>query len=181
MRQASRPCTTWGTQVTPASTHSTVRFTNSRTRDGRQYEHAILKGEPLEGEEDLDCDDFDEGVAADPHPTGQAPPPGPPGPQTAINAASPPQVVNQDDVAVIEVEQSSVQDDSIIEQAEAGIGVEQPRIQDDSVVEHPDIRQAQVVSRRDGPIVPYIIFSDEDSAEEGNLYLSILPFCKSLL
>ena len=103
-------------------------------------------------------------------------PPGPPVPQIAIRASSPPQMVVQDDIAVIEV-----QDDSVIEQAEASIGVKQPRIQDDSMVEHPDIRQAQVVSRRDGPIVPYIIFSDEDSAEEGNLYLSILPFCKSLL
>ena len=99
-------------------------------------------------------------------------PPGPPGPQIAINAASPLQMVNQDDVAVIEVEQSWAQDDSIIEQ---------PRIQDDSMVEHPDIRQAQVVSRRDGPIVPYVDFSsDEDSAEEGNLYFLTLPFLKAL-
>ena len=105
-------------------------------------------------------------------------PPGPPVPQIAISAASSPQMVDQDDIAVIEVEQSLVQDDSIIEQAEAGIGVEQPRVQDDSVVEHPDIRQAGVVSRRDGPIVPYVIFSDEDSAEEGNLYFSTLPFFK---
>ena len=48
-------------------------------------------------------------------------PPGPPEPQIAIRAASPPQMVDQDDIAVIEVEQSSAQDDSIIEQAEASI------------------------------------------------------------
>ena len=95
-------------------------------------------------------------------------PPGPPQPQIAIRAVSPPQMVDQDDIAIIEVDQ----DDSTIEQAEASIAVQQPGIQDDSRVEHPDIRQAGVVSRRDGPIVPYVAFSDEDSAEEGMSYLS---------
>ena len=94
-------------------------------------------------------------------------------------------MVNQDDVAVIEVEQSMAQDDSVIEQpvihqAEVGIGVEQPRIQDDSVIEQPVIRQAGVINRMD-PIVPYVSFSsDEDSAEEGNLYFLTLPFLKAL-
>ena len=84
-------------------------------------------------------------------------------------------MVDQDDIAIIEVDQ----DDSTTGQAEASIAVQQPGIQDDSRVEHPDIRQAAVVSRRDGPIVPYFDFSDEDSAEEGMSYLSILPSFKS--
>ena len=102
-------------------------------------------------------------------------PPGPPQPQIAIRAVSPPQMVDQDDIAIIEVDQ----DDSTIEQAEASIAVQQPGIQDDSRVEYLDIRQVGVVSRRDGPIVPYVAFSDEDSAEEGMSYLSILPSFKS--
>ena len=99
-------------------------------------------------------------------------PPGPPQPQFAIRAVSPPQMVDQDDIAIIEVDQ----DDSSTRQAEASIAVQQPGIQDDSRVEHPDIRQAAVVSRRDGPIVPYFDFSDEDSAEEGMSYLSNTSF-----
>ena len=102
-------------------------------------------------------------------------------PQIAIRAPSPPQMVDQDDIAIIELDQPAAQDVSAIEQAEANIRVEQPRNQDDSMAEHPDIRQAGVVSRRDGPIVPYFAFSDEDSAEEGMPYLSILPSFKSFL
>ena len=101
-------------------------------------------------------------------------------PQIAIRASSPPQMVDQDDIAIIELDQPAAQDVSAIEQAEANIQVEQPENQDDSMAEHPDIRQAGVVSRRDGPAVPYVAFSDEDSAEEGNLFfLPTLPFFKS--
>ena len=91
-------------------------------------------------------------------------------PQIAIRAPSPPQMVDQDDIAIIELDPPADQDVSAFEQAEANIQVEQPGNQDNSMAEHPDIRQAGVVSRRDGPAVPYVAFSDEDSAEEGNLF-----------
>ena len=91
-------------------------------------------------------------------------------PQIAIRAPSPPQMVDQDDIAIIELDPPADQDVSAFEQAEANIQDEQPGNQDNSMAEHPDIRQAGVVSRRDGPAVPYVAFSDEDSAEEGNLF-----------
>ena len=81
-------------------------------------------------------------------------------PQIAIRVPSPPQIVDQDDIAIIELDPPADQDASTFEQAEAN--------QDNSMAEHPDIRQAGVVSRRDGPAVQYVAFSDEDSAEEGN-------------
>ena len=95
-------------------------------------------------------------------------PPGPAVPQIAIRASSPPQMVDQDDIAIIELDPPADQDVSAFEQAEANIQDEQPGNQDNSMAEHPDIRQAGVVSRRDGPAAPYVAFSD-DSAEEGNL------------
>ena len=79
--------------------------------------------------------------------------------------------MDHDDIAIIELDPPADQDASTFEQAEAN--------QDNSMAEHPDIRQAGVVSRRDGPAVPYVAFSDEDSAEEGNLFLSTLPVFKS--
>ena len=82
-------------------------------------------------------------------------------PQIAIRPPGPPLRVEQDDIAVIELDPPAVQDVSAYDPAGAGIQDEQPGNQD----EHPDIRQANVVSRRDGPAAPYVSFSD-DSAEE---------------
>ena len=92
-------------------------------------------------------------------------------PQIDIRAPSPPQIVEQDDIAIIELDPPANQDASAIEQVEAIIQDEQPENQDDSITEHPDIRQASVVSRRDGPAVPYVAFSDDSAEEEGNLFL----------
>ena len=89
-------------------------------------------------------------------------------PQIAIRPPGPPLRVEQDDIAVIELDPPAVQDVSAYDPAGAGIQDEQPGNQD----EHPDIRQASVVSRRDGPAVPYVAFSD-DSVDEGNLFLSL--------
>ena len=90
-------------------------------------------------------------------------------PQIDIRAPSPPQIVEQDDIAIIELDPPANQDASAIEQVEAIIQDEQPENQDDSIAEHPDFRQASVVSRRDGPASPYVSFSD-DSTDEGNLF-----------
>ena len=87
-------------------------------------------------------------------------------PQIDIRAPSPPQFVEQDDIAIIELDPPANQDASAIEQVEAIIQDEQPENQDNALARHPDIRQAGVVSRRDGPAAPYLSFSDEDSAEE---------------
>ena len=87
-------------------------------------------------------------------------------PQIDIRAPSPPQIVEQDDIAIIELDPPANQDVSAIEQVEAIIQDEQPENQDNALARHPDIRQAGVVSRRDGPAAPYLSFSDEDSAEE---------------
>ncbi len=78
-------------------------------------------------------------------------------------------MVEQEDIAIIELDPPADQDVSTFEQAEANIQDEQSGSQDNSMAEHPDIRQAGVVSRRDGPAAPYVSFSEEDSAEEGNL------------
>ena len=80
--------------------------------------------------------------------------------------------MDHDDIAIIELDPPADQDASTFEQAEANIQDEQPGNQDNSMAEHPDIRQAGVVSRRDGPAVQYVAFSDEDSAEEGNRFCS---------
>ena len=87
-------------------------------------------------------------------------------PQIAIRPPGPPLRVEQDDVAVIELNPPAVQDDSVYEPAGADIQDEQPGDQD----EHPDFRQANVVNRMHGPADPYVALSD-DSEDEGN------PFC----
>ena len=86
-------------------------------------------------------------------------------PQIAIRPPGPPIRVEQDDVAVIELNPQAVQDDSVYEPAGADIQDEQPGNQD----EHPDFRQASVVSRMDGPAAPYVALSD-DSEDEGDLF-----------
>ena len=98
--------------------------------------------------------------------------------QIDIRAPSPPQFVEQDDIAIIELDPPANQDASAIEQVEAIIQDEQPENQDNALARHPDVRQAGVVSRRDGPAAPYLSFSDEDSAEEGNLFFLIFPTSK---
>ena len=80
--------------------------------------------------------------------------------------------MNQDDIDIIELDPPAVQDVSAFDPAGANIQDEQPGNQDDSMAEHPDFRQASVVSRRDGPALPYVAFSD-DSAEEGKLFFSL--------
>merc|ERR1711911_471009 len=64
-------------------------------------------------------------------------------------------------IDIIELDPPANQDASAIAQVEAIIQDEQPENQDDSIAEHSDIRQASVVSRRDGPAVPYVAFSDD--------------------
>ena len=86
-------------------------------------------------------------------------------PQIAIRPPGPPIRVEQDDVAVIELNPQAVQDDSVYEPARPDIQDEQPGDQD----EHPDFRQANVVNRMDGPAAPYVALSD-DSDDEGNLF-----------
>ena len=86
-------------------------------------------------------------------------------PQIAIRPPGPPLRVEQDDVAVIELDPPAVQDVSTYEPAEADIPDEQPGNQD----EHLDFRQANVVNRMDGPAAPYVALSD-DSEDEGNLF-----------
>ena len=97
-------------------------------------------------------------------------------PQIAIRPPGPPIRVEQDDVAVIELNPQAVQDDSIYEPAGPYIQDEQPRNQD----EHPDVRQASVVSRMDGPAAPYVAISD-DSDDEGNLFRFMLSISISSL
>ena len=103
--------------------------------------------------------------------------------QIDIRVHSPPQIVEQDDIAIIELDPPANQDASAIEQVEAIIQDEQPENQDNALARHPDIRQAGVVSRRDGPAAPYLSFSDEDSAEKGKLFslhfLPLSPFFRS--
>ena len=81
--------------------------------------------------------------------------------------------MNQDDIDIIELDPPAVQDVSAFDPAGANIQDEQPENQDDSMAEHPDFRQASVVSRRDGPALPYVAFSDDSAEEEGNLFLSL--------
>ena len=85
-------------------------------------------------------------------------------PQIAIRPPGPPLRVEQDDVAVIELNPPAVQDDSVYEPAGADIQDEQPGNQD----EHPDFRQANVVNRMDGPAAPYA--APYESEDEGNLF-----------
>ena len=94
-------------------------------------------------------------------------------PEIAILPPGPPISVEQDDVAVVELDQSAVQDDSSYDHAGSDIENEPPRI-------HPDVRQANVVNRMHGPADPYVALSD-DSADEGNLFRFIFPISISSL
>ena len=84
-------------------------------------------------------------------------------PEIAILPPGPPISVEQNEVAVVELDQSAVQDDSTHDHAGSDVENEPPRI-------HPDVRQAIVVNRMHGPADPYVSLSD-DSEDEGN------PFC----
>ena len=97
-------------------------------------------------------------------------------PQIAIRPPGPPLRVEQDDVAVIELDPPAVQDASTYEPAEADIPDEQPGNQD----EHLDFRQANVVNRMDRPAAPYVALSD-DSEDEGNLSRFMLSISISSL
>ena len=90
-------------------------------------------------------------------------------PEIAILPPGPPISVEQDDVAVVELDQSAVQDDSSYDHAGSDIENEPPRIQN----EHPDVRQANVVNRMHGPANPYVALSD-DSEDEGNPFFASL-------
>ena len=94
-------------------------------------------------------------------------------PEIAILPPGPPISVEQNEVAVVELDQSAVQDDSTYDHAGSDIENEPPRI-------HPDVRQAIVVNRMHGPADPYVALSD-DSEDEGNPFslhfpLLIFPF-----
>ena len=96
-------------------------------------------------------------------------------PEIAILPPGPPISVEQNDVAVIELDQSAVQDDSAYDHAGSDIENEPPRIQH----EHPDVRQANVVNRMHGPADPYVALSD-DSEDEGNLFRFVFLFLNLL-
>ena len=93
-------------------------------------------------------------------------------PEIAILPPGPPISVEQNEVAVVELDQSAVQDDSTYDHAGSDVENEPPRI-------HPDVRQAIVVNRMHGPADPYVSLSD-DSEDEGNPFASfpllIFPF-----
>ena len=89
-------------------------------------------------------------------------------PEIAILPPGPPISVEQNEVAVVELDQSAVQDDSTYDHAGSDVENEPPRI-------HPDVRQANVVNRMHGPADPYVALSD-DSEDEGNPFRSIFHF-----
>ena len=97
-------------------------------------------------------------------------------PQIAIRPPGPPIRVEQDDIAVIELNPQAVQDDSVNEPAGVDIQDEQPGDQN----ENRDVRQAIVVNRMDGPADPYVALSD-DSDDEGNLFHFMLSISISSL
>ena len=94
--------------------------------------------------------------------------PAPAVPEIAILPPGPPISVEQNEVAVVELDQSAVQDDSTYDHAGSDVENEPPRI-------HPDVRQANVVNRMHGPADPYVALSD-DSEDEGNPFRSIFHF-----